>query len=351
MKAVVREELEKLQRSCPHSRFVMLNSLAAGADTVCAQEALSLGMELVCPLPMEIDEYRKDFAGPEIEVFEHLIEQASDVFIAPATEPFMEGRDFRYREAGLYVALHSHVLLALWDGKPATPEGCGTAEVVSFMLDIKGRSLVNRRNRRADATERYAENSVLREGVWIKIRIPKTGIYQLTDDLIKKAGFTSLNKVKIYGYGGGLQPEKLTEDYLIETDDLKELPTCEVDGKKLFYGIGPVTWDSDHQRVRNPYSDFGYYFLTENDEEADVLNVAMFGMTAKQWREANPDLKGNIRDYATINELICLSNMENINAVLINDGMPQGERLVKLNQIAIQQMQVLEDNSGRKLLK
>ena len=86
-------------------------------------------------------------------------------------------------------------------------------------------------------------------------------------------------------------------------------------------------------------------------EEADVLNVAMFGMTAKQWREANPDLKGNIRDYATINELICLSNMENINAVLINDGIPQSERLVKLNQIAIQQMQVLEGNNNRELLK
>ena len=86
-------------------------------------------------------------------------------------------------------------------------------------------------------------------------------------------------------------------------------------------------------------------------KEADVLNVAMFGMTAKQWREANPELKGNIRDYATINELICLSNMENINAVLINDGMPQSERLIKLNQIAIQQMQVLEDNESRKLLK
>jgi len=86
-------------------------------------------------------------------------------------------------------------------------------------------------------------------------------------------------------------------------------------------------------------------------DEADVLNIAMFGMTAKQWRDANPDKKGNIRDYATINELICLSNMENINAVLINDGMPQGERLVKLNQIAIQQMQVLENNSGRNLLK
>jgi KilA-N domain len=85
--------------------------------------------------------------------------------------------------------------------------------------------------------------------------------------------------------------------------------------------------------------------------EADVLNVAMFGMTAKQWREANPDLKGNIRDYATINELICLSNMENLNAVFIEQGMSQGERLIKLNQIAIHQMQVLEDNSDRKLLK
>ena len=63
------------------------------------------------------------------------------------------------------------------------------------------------------------------------------------------------------------------------------------------------------------------------------------------------ELKGNIRDYATINELICLSNMENINDVLINDGMPQGERLIKLNHIAIQQMQILEGNNDRKLLK
>ncbi len=85
--------------------------------------------------------------------------------------------------------------------------------------------------------------------------------------------------------------------------------------------------------------------------EADVLNVALFGMTAKEWRNQNPDLKGNIRDYATINELICLSNMENINAVLINDGISQKERLIKLNQIAIQQMRVLQDNENRKLLK
>lgn len=85
--------------------------------------------------------------------------------------------------------------------------------------------------------------------------------------------------------------------------------------------------------------------------EADVLNVALFGVTAKEWREANPDVKGNIRDYATINQLICLSNMENLNAVFINDNLPQRERLIKLNQIAIQQMSVLEDVGSKKMLK
>ena len=85
-------------------------------------------------------------------------------------------------------------------------------------------------------------------------------------------------------------------------------------------------------------------------DEADMLNVAMFGMTAKQWRSNNPDKKGNMRDYATINQLICLSNMENLNSVFINDGMPQSERLDKLNKIAIQQMSVLEDIDDKKLL-
>ncbi|MBO4586532.1 MAG: KilA-N domain-containing protein [Bacteroidales bacterium] len=86
-------------------------------------------------------------------------------------------------------------------------------------------------------------------------------------------------------------------------------------------------------------------------EEADVLNVALFGMTAKEWRDANPDKKGNIRDYATINQLICLSNLENLNAVFIGDGIPQRERLKRLNQIAIRQMSILEEVENRKLLK
>ena len=83
--------------------------------------------------------------------------------------------------------------------------------------------------------------------------------------------------------------------------------------------------------------------------EADVLNVAMFGMTAQEWREANPDKKGNIRDYANINELICLSNLESLNAVFINDGIPQGERLLKLNRVAISQMRVLAEVTDRQI--
>ncbi len=85
--------------------------------------------------------------------------------------------------------------------------------------------------------------------------------------------------------------------------------------------------------------------------EADVLNMALFGITAKQWRDVNSELKGNMRDYASINELICLSNLENLNAVFISDGASQKERLIKLNQIAIQQMKVLEEHGNRGLLK
>ena len=85
--------------------------------------------------------------------------------------------------------------------------------------------------------------------------------------------------------------------------------------------------------------------------EADVLNVALFGFTAKEWRDAHVDLLGNVRDYATVNQLICLSNMESLNSVLIKEGLPQPERLQKLNQIAISQMTVLESIGENKRLK
>ena len=80
-------------------------------------------------------------------------------------------------------------------------------------------------------------------------------------------------------------------------------------------------------------------------EEADVLNMALFGITAKRWRESNPDRKGNIRDYANIDELICLANLENLNSVFINDGLNQAERLKRLNKIAISQMKILTESN------
>ena len=85
-------------------------------------------------------------------------------------------------------------------------------------------------------------------------------------------------------------------------------------------------------------------------EEADVLNMALFGMTAKEWRDKNKDKSGNIRDYATINELICLANLENINSIYINEKISQSERLIKLNKIAISQMKILTE-TNKKLLK
>lgn len=87
------------------------------------------------------------------------------------------------------------------------------------------------------------------------------------------------------------------------------------------------------------------------ENEADVLNVALFGITAKEWCEANPDLKGNIRDYANINELICLANMENLNSVFISDSLSQTDRLIKLHQIARHQMTILQEIEDRKYLK
>ena len=85
--------------------------------------------------------------------------------------------------------------------------------------------------------------------------------------------------------------------------------------------------------------------------EADVLNMALFGKTAKQWRGKNPDKKGNIRDYANVSQLVCLANLENLNAVFINEGLKQSERLAKLNQIAINQMKILlQENTSKKLI-
>ena len=153
-------------------------------------------------------------------------------------------------------------------------------KLVSFKLEVRGALRQARVGSMThdDEVGRYSDHSVLREGTWVKIRIPESGIYQLTDALVKKAGFKDISKVKVYGYGGALQPEALTDDYLMETDDLKEVPTCMVGNKRLFYAVGSVTWATKDTlvRTRNPYSDYGYYFLTENDDDPKTVDNEAF---------------------------------------------------------------------------
>lgn len=152
-------------------------------------------------------------------------------------------------------------------------------KLVSFKLTVKAQPILRSMraaNRATTASSRYADHSVLSSGTWAKIRVPSSGIYQITDELIRKAGFTDMSRVKIYGYGGALQPETLSGSYLAETDDLKEVATCTIGGKRLFFAQGPVTWNSNGIRTRNPYSDYGYYFLTESDGEAATVDSTEF---------------------------------------------------------------------------
>ena len=157
-------------------------------------------------------------------------------------------------------------------------------KLVSFMLDVKATAPGHSRTpspftvHRSPSSSRYAAHSVLAEGKWAKIRVGETGIYQLTDALIRQAGFSNPSKVRIYGYGGALQDEQLTGDYLSSIDDLKEVPICVVGGRRLFYAVGPVNWSSNTAmaRTRNPYSDYGYYFLTEAEGEPQTMDSVTF---------------------------------------------------------------------------
>ena len=155
-------------------------------------------------------------------------------------------------------------------------------KLVSFMLDVKStakKKSVRRLNAatRSGAGSRYADHSVLATGKWAKIRVPESGIYQITDALVRQAGFSDVSKVKVYGRGGALLNEELTAEDLAANDDLEEVPLCIVDGKRLFHAQGPVYWrSSSAQRVRNPYSDYGYYFITQSDEGPQTIDREAF---------------------------------------------------------------------------
>lgn len=135
-KAVYRE-LSALRDRCPHSRIVMLNSLAQGADQLCAEAAQALDIPLIAVLPMAREAYEHDFSGDGLSQFQSLCDAAEECFAAPSAErvPEAPDRDFAYRQAGIYVATHSHVLLALWDGTETPASDCGTAAAVRFALD------------------------------------------------------------------------------------------------------------------------------------------------------------------------------------------------------------------------
>lgn len=207
-----------------------------------------------------------DMAGADVANYKRLVAEQPDA------EPKVETHvTFDCKRASLLAAVNPVVFR---DGR--------YKQLVSFMLRRESRAKADARRdaaaygERADAkvnvwdtlpaAKRYAEHSVLREGRWAKIRVAESGIYQLTSALVRQAGFTDINKVKLYGYGGNLINETLDPKDLVEHDDLKEVATCDVDGKRLFYARGPVSWETEtaDRRTRNYYSNYGYYFLTED---------------------------------------------------------------------------------------
>lgn len=173
---------------------------------------------------------------------------------------------------GKYQILVSFMLKVEAKAKASATKGNETfAKGNGAMANINDAFGNNALAKNSSAAERYAANSILATGKWAKIRVPSSGVYQITESLIRKAGFSSLSKIKVYGYGGNLQAERLDGNTLKELDDLKEVTTYDRGKSRLFYARGPVSWSSPTatRRTRNPYSDYGYYFITEttNSEE------------------------------------------------------------------------------------
>ena len=142
--------------------------------------------------------------------------------------------------------------------------------------------------------------------------------------LIKEFQRLKLNENKNLNIEWNVKRQLAKINYRIHTDSVKENLIPKILDKK---------------RINQIYA-----------SEADVLNISLFGKTAKEWKDKNPDKKGNIRDYANVSQLVCLSNLENFNALFIDEGLPQPDRLVKLNAIAISQMRLLTNNKSVKLL-
>ncbi len=252
-------------------RFVYLTTEDVQIDSVIPHVGYSIQLpanyqDSVYSVSLVYPEYI-DMAPSDIEKFHRLSDTEAPSFPTPQTEIV-----FNKKSPILKTAV---MPIALIDGKYKW--------LVSFMLRVESSPATQAKAKRmrkasANSGDIYAAHSVLASGNWAKIRVNDTGVFELTNDVIRKAGFTDINKVKIYGYGGNLQPEKISSEYLASTDDLKEVSQCIVNGKHLFYGKGPVSWSSQTAttRTRNPYSDYGYYFITQTDDEVSTVDSTTF---------------------------------------------------------------------------
>ena len=184
------------------------------------------------------------------------------------------------------------------------------------------------------AASSYSSSSVLASGTWAKIRVSETGICRLTSDVISQAGFSDISKVKVYGFGGALVPEQLTQEWIAAHDDLPEVAVCPKDGQLYFYAYGPVSYTDNaaKTRTRNPYSDYGYYFITQTDgarkecSEAELLNSAAANSSAYHdlyevdgfaWHEMGRELVGSETLSAGSSKTINLSVPDNAGTVTI----------------------------------
>ena len=155
LRAVLRE-LSDLIAHCPHSQVVMLNSLAEGADQLCAGAAEALSIPLIAALPMVQNEYEHDFSGEPLRLLQHYCRAAADCFVVPAAElsPVSPKKSYYYRQASIYVASHCHILFALWDGSSSSASSCGTAEAVRIAREGAFRS--------TEDVSRFGTGAVLR---------------------------------------------------------------------------------------------------------------------------------------------------------------------------------------------
>jgi len=220
LERLVREQLARWMELCPHTEFLCMTSLAEGADQLVGRVASDLGMKLLVPLPMEQAEYEKDFPKPALDGFRSLLRLAAAAYVAPDTEGVDDNtREYGYRKAGIYLARHCHVLLALWDGQAGEGGCCGTAEAVDFKL---------KRAYRAPDTLLTAPD----EGIVLHVVTPRVSGGELPEHALT---------TRLIENAGGALDELLTGTERFNADMADDSPngTDAVFGEETMAALGP----------------------------------------------------------------------------------------------------------------